>query len=76
MNLDRTVSFTDLDQGREILNKFSMPKSMKHSVGNDGSEMINFDLILTTFEASFIFEAAGAVVKIGLSLKSNHHLQI
>ncbi len=28
-----TVSFTDLDQGREILSRFSWPKSMKHSVG-------------------------------------------
>ncbi len=28
----RTVSFTDLDQGREILSRFSLPKSMKHSV--------------------------------------------
>ncbi len=28
-----TVSFTDLDQGREILSRFSLPKSMKHSVG-------------------------------------------
>jgi hypothetical protein len=27
------VSFTDLDQGREILSRFSLPKSMKHSVG-------------------------------------------
>ena len=27
-----TVSFTDLDQGREILSRFSLPKSMKHSV--------------------------------------------
>jgi hypothetical protein len=27
-----TVSFTDLDQGREIFNRFSLPKSMKHSV--------------------------------------------
>jgi hypothetical protein len=26
-----TVSFTDLDQGREILSRFSLPKSMKHS---------------------------------------------
>jgi hypothetical protein len=24
--------FTDLDQGREILSRFSLPKSMKHSV--------------------------------------------
>jgi hypothetical protein len=38
--------------------------------------MIIFDLTLTTFEASFIFEAAGAVSKIGSSLKSNHHWQI
>ncbi len=27
-----TVSFTDLDQGREILSRFSLPKSMKYSV--------------------------------------------
>jgi hypothetical protein len=38
--------------------------------------MIIFELSLATFEASFIFEAAGAVSKIGLSLKSNHHWQI
>jgi hypothetical protein len=35
-----------------------------------------FESALTIFEASFIFEAAGAVSKIGLSLKSNHHWQI
>ncbi len=34
-----TVSFTDLDQGREILNRFSLPKSMKHSVGDDADAM-------------------------------------
>jgi hypothetical protein len=33
-----TVSFTDLDQGREILSRFSLPKSMKHSV-DDTNEM-------------------------------------
>jgi hypothetical protein len=33
LNLAHTVSFTDLDQGREILNRFSLPKSMKHTVG-------------------------------------------
>jgi hypothetical protein len=27
-----TVSFADLDQGREISSRFSLPKSMKHSV--------------------------------------------
>ncbi len=27
-----TLSFTDLDQGREILSRFNLPKSMKHSV--------------------------------------------
>jgi hypothetical protein len=26
------VSFTDLDQERDILSRFSLPKSMKHSV--------------------------------------------
>jgi hypothetical protein len=31
------VSFTDLDQGREILSRFSLPKSMKHSVENNFS---------------------------------------
>jgi hypothetical protein len=29
-----TVSFTDLDQEREILSRISLPKSMKHSVEN------------------------------------------
>jgi hypothetical protein len=38
--------------------------------------MIIFELILTTFEASFISEAGGNVAKIGPSLKSNHHKQI
>ncbi len=50
-----TVSFADLDQGRE---------------------MITFKSILTTFEASYIFEAAGVVSKIGLSLKLFHQIQI
>jgi hypothetical protein len=27
-----TVCFTDLDQGSEILSRFSLPKSMKHTV--------------------------------------------
>ncbi len=38
--------------------------------------MIILGLILTTFDVSLIFEAAGAVSKIGSSLKSNHHKQI
>ena len=37
--------------------------------------MIIFELILTTFEASIIFKAAGAVAKISSSLKPNHHMQ-
>ncbi len=32
ISANNTVSFTDLDQGREILSRFSLPKSMKHSV--------------------------------------------
>jgi hypothetical protein len=28
-----TVCFTDLDQGSEILNRFSLPNSIKHTVG-------------------------------------------
>jgi hypothetical protein len=32
--------------------------------------MIIFKLLLTTFKASLIFEAAWAVIKIGLSLKN------
>jgi hypothetical protein len=40
------------------------------------SEMIIFESILTTFEASFIFEAAGAVAKIDSSLILNHYKQI
>ena len=38
--------------------------------------MIIFESILTTFEASVIFEAAGAVAKIYLSLKPDHQRQI
>ncbi len=34
-----TVSFTDLDQGREILSRFSLPKSMKHSAGVDPTKL-------------------------------------
>ncbi len=34
-HIEHTVSFTDLDQGREILSRFSLPKSMKHSVALD-----------------------------------------
>ena len=35
--------------------------------------MIIFELILTTFEESVIFKAAGAEVEFGLSLKPNRH---
>jgi hypothetical protein len=35
-----------------------------------------FGSIFTTFELSSFLEAAGAVLKIGLSLKSNHHQEI
>jgi hypothetical protein len=35
-----------------------------------------FGSILTTFESSRILEAARAVLKIGLSLKLNHHREI
>jgi hypothetical protein len=35
--------------------------------------MIIFKSILTTFEASFCFEAAGAEAETGLSLNSKHH---
>ncbi len=40
------------------------------------SEIIIFESFLTTFELSVIFEAAGAVVKIGSSLRLNHRNQI
>jgi len=36
------------------------------------SEMIIFEFLLITFEASIIFEVDGAVSKIGSSLKPNH----
>ena len=39
-------------------------------------EMIIFESFFTPFESSIIFEAPGAVVKIGLSLKPNYHNQI
>ncbi len=48
ISLNGIVSFTDLNQG---------------------SEMIFFELILTTFEAPIPYEAAGAIAKIFLSLK-------
>jgi hypothetical protein len=35
-----------------------------------------FEPILTNFESSVIFEAAGVVVKIGSSLKANYPKQI
>ncbi len=38
--------------------------------------MIIFEFILTTFEASLVFKAAGALAKIGSSLKLNHHEEI
>jgi hypothetical protein len=31
-NYTSTVCFTDLDQGIEIISRFSLPKSMKHTV--------------------------------------------
>ena len=41
-----------------------------------GSEMIIFELSFITFKATSFFEAAGAVAKIGSSLKSIYHFQI
>jgi len=38
--------------------------------------LLIFELILTTFELSIFIEAAGAELKIGLSLKLNHHREI
>jgi len=35
--------------------------------------MIIFEPILTTFDASNLFKAAGTTVKINSSLKTNHH---
>jgi hypothetical protein len=43
---------------------------------DQGSKMIIFESILTTFKASSVFEAAGTLLKIGLRLKLNHHRQI
>jgi hypothetical protein len=39
---------------------------------NKGSEMIIFELLLTTIKTTIIFEAVGAVEKIGSSLKPNN----
>jgi hypothetical protein len=39
-------------------------------------EMIIFESILTTFEASFIFPGSWGSRQIGLSLKLNHRKQI
>ncbi len=43
---------------------------------DQGSEMINFKLILTTLKQALVFEEAGAVAKIASSLKMNHQKQI
>jgi hypothetical protein len=40
---------------------------------DQGSEIIIFESILTTFIASVFLAAPGAVANIGLSLKSNHY---
>jgi len=40
------------------------------------SEFIISESLLTTFEARIIFEVAGEVGKIGLSLKPNHYNQV
>jgi hypothetical protein len=40
------------------------------------SKMIIFASNMTTFKLSVVFQAAGAVVKIGSSLKPNHHKEI
>jgi hypothetical protein len=37
---------------------------------------VNFEPILTPFEASIVFDAAGAVLKIGSGPKLNHHREI
>jgi hypothetical protein len=39
-------------------------------------EMIIFESNLTTFKSIVVFEAAGTLVKIGLSLKPNHDKEI
>jgi hypothetical protein len=43
---------------------------------HQSSKMIIFESILTTFEPSSIFKAAGTVAKFGMSLKLNQHKQI
>ncbi len=39
-------------------------------------EIVIFESLLTIFEEVLFFEAAGAVVKIGLNINPNHHKQI
>jgi hypothetical protein len=43
---------------------------------DQGSKIIIFVSILTTFKANIISEVTSAVAKVGLSSKSNHHKQI
>jgi hypothetical protein len=57
-----------LAQSDDILNEFHEFRSWL------ASQLL--ELILTSLEASVIFDADGAVVKLGLSLKSNHRCQI
>jgi hypothetical protein len=55
---------------RNMLNlKISLNGIVSFTDLNQGSEMIIFELILTTFEAPIPYEAAGAIAKIFSSLK-------
>jgi hypothetical protein len=52
-----------------------MPHSVK-GIYTNKTCMIILQFLLTTFEASAINRGSWAVVKIGLSLKSNHDKQV
>jgi len=61
---------------RQFSHFFALPVSSSTECVTDldlQSEMIMVQSLLTTFEVSIIFEAAGAITKIGMSLVPNNH---
>ncbi len=79
LSLIDTVSFTDLGQGREILSRFSLPKSMKHSVGSaitrDRNYYVSFRKVSRNIAKSsyrfkkFLIEIINSIINVNLNLK-------
>ncbi len=78
-NIKRTVCVRDLGNLKlsNVQCALEIWENLKCVPDSDyRSEVIIFEPILTTFESSVVFGAAGAEVKIGSNLKSIHLKQI